>query len=209
MPHIHPMYLVYTHGSKRDFSKADFVQKFLFKIYPEKGRPVFTVKAHFLLLEWNKGFLFCLSWSTRERTAPRPTSFQAKKMREGWERRETGTVGLQLGFCGKAQGFQWNLPHGSAGTRSTQGANKCSAGFLSKQLGDWGTKIRGRQTSALENLLCKHFQKPAQNLFKHSAVVFTTQVKCSPVCTLLLPSLLAHSQLSIPTAVYSSHIWEQ
>lgn len=31
------MYLVYMHGAKREFFKTDFVQKFLFKINPEKG----------------------------------------------------------------------------------------------------------------------------------------------------------------------------
>lgn len=45
------------HGAKREFFKAGFVQRFLLKINPEKGRPVFVAEAHLPLLGRNALFL--------------------------------------------------------------------------------------------------------------------------------------------------------
>lgn len=106
------MYLVYIHGAEREFFLTDFMQKFLFKINPEKGRSIFrsfteNVKGHFLLLRRNAGFLH--------------------------------------------ESFNEILCHASAGTTTTQDANKCPARFLSRQLGDSDTRFQGRQILALKH----------------------------------------------------------
>lgn len=44
-------------GAKQEFFKADFVQRFLLKINPEKGRREFVVDTHLPLLRRNVQFL--------------------------------------------------------------------------------------------------------------------------------------------------------
>lgn len=65
-------------------------------------------------------------------------------MREGWEGKEEkqglwncSIVSVEKERC---KPFNESLSRASAGTTSTQGANKCSAGFLSRQFGDSDTK---------------------------------------------------------------------
>lgn len=70
--------------------------------------------------------------------------FKPKKMREGWEGKEEKQGLWNCSIVSvereRHKPFNESLSRASAGTTSTQGANKCSAGFLSRQFGDSDTK---------------------------------------------------------------------
>lgn len=84
---------------KENFSKLISVQKFPFKINPEKCSFVLTVWAQFLLLRRNTGFLFCLSGKSGKEKHQGQQVFKPKKWgRAGKERKRNSDCGIIAKF---------------------------------------------------------------------------------------------------------------
>lgn len=93
--------------------------------------------------------------------------------------------------AGFLQSFSESLCHASAGPITAQGANKCSARFLSRQLGDSDTKFQGRQTLALKHpewTPSKASWEPTQTFccsvyyqVKQSLLARCSQLSCSKI----------------------------
>lgn len=68
-----------------------------------------------------------------------------KKKMEGWEGKEEKQGLWNRSIVSvertRSKTFNGSLSHASAGTVSTQGVNKCSAGFLKRQFGDSDAKF--------------------------------------------------------------------
>lgn len=90
------------HGAKREFFKNDFVQdlrmiSFLFKISPEKGRPAFLAKTHFLLLRRNPYFASASLETSGKKQYQDQEVLNTKKKRKKREKRDC------INFCGEGK----------------------------------------------------------------------------------------------------------
>lgn len=172
---------------------------FLFKINPEKGRSVFLVKTHFLLLRTNSGFYFCLSWNIKKRTVTRWASLQYKKMRKKRENRDCIIISVEKG---RHTSLTETLSLASASTSCTR--CKCSAGFLRRSFGDSHTKFWGRQTPSLK--------RPVWTLPRAGSEPFQTLLQwllLKPSTALLVLTAPEPAQPAPHPAVHGDPGWER
>lgn len=168
------------HGAKREFFKNDFVQDlrmiwFLFKISPEKDRPAFLAKTHFLLLRRNPYFASASLETSGKKQYQDQEVLNTKKKRG--RRGKRGTVSISV-EKGRHKSFTETLSPASAGTSLVQTICR-----LPKEI-VWRLRYRIlRKTRSITKTSCVNTCKSQIRTFSSTAAGVVTEAKHSPVGT--------------------------